>query len=116
LSPDNVPLRLALADALLASGFSEEAVAEYRTGLSMTPDHVGLKLGLARAYQADGKMSHALVVLEDLVKSPEAPGRAFVLHARLLAGIGEVQQAVEQYKRGVTKDRSAADPAFAERY
>ena len=116
LSPENVPLRLALADALLASGFSEEAVTEYRTGLSMAPNHAGLKLGLARAYQADGKMSHALVVLEDLVKAPEAPGRAFVLHARLLAGIGEVQHAVEQYKRGVAKDRTAADPDFAERY
>jgi hypothetical protein len=55
------------------------------------------------------------VVLEDLVKSPEAPARAFVLHARILAGIGEIQQAVEQYKVGVAKDRSAADPDFATR-
>jgi transitional endoplasmic reticulum ATPase len=116
LSPDNVPLRQALADALLAAGLAGEAVKEYRAALALAPESAMLKVGLARAFHADGKTSHALVVLEDLVKSPEAPGRAFVLHARLLAGVGEVQQAVEQYKRGVAKDRSAADPEFAKRF
>ena len=110
LSPDNVPLRQALADALLAAGLSAEAVTVYRAALALSPNQAALKFGLARAFHADGKSSHALVVLEDLVKSPESPGRAFVLHAKILAGIGEVQHAVEQYKTGVAKDRSAADP------
>ena len=116
LSPNNLPLRQALADALLASSLAAEAVIEYRTALTAAPGNAALKLGLARAFHADGKTSHALVVLEDVVKSPEAPGRAFVFHARLLAGVGEVQQAVEQYKRGVAKDRSAADPDFAKNF
>jgi len=111
LSPDNIPLRQALADALLAAGLSTEAVTAYRAALALAPNQPALKFGLARAFHADGKSSHALVVLEDLVKSPESPGRAFVLHAKILAGIGEIEQAVEQYKTGVAKDRSAADPA-----
>lgn len=115
LSPDNVPLRQALADALLAAGLSAEAVTAFRAALALAPNQAVLKFGLARAFHADGKSSHALVVLEDLVKSPESPGRAFVLHAKILAGIGEIQQAVEQYKTGVAKDRSAADPDFANR-
>ena len=98
LSPNNVPLRQALAEALLGTGLAAEAVIEYRAALALAAENTALKLGLARAFHADGKTSHALVVLEDLVKSPEASGQAFVLHARLLAGIGEVQQAVEQYK------------------
>ena len=116
LSPDNLPLRQALADALLGAGLAAEAVTEYRAALALGPENPALKVGLARAFHADGKTSHALVVLEDLVKSPDAPGRAFVLHARLLAGVGEVQQAIEQYKRGVARDRSAADPEFAKRF
>src|SRR5215204_1846629 len=116
LSPENLPLRQALADALLGAGLAAEAVNEYRAALALCPEGAMLKVGLARAFHADGKSSHALVVLEDLVKSPEAPARAFVLHARLLAGVGEVEQAVEQYKRGVAKDRSAADPEFAKRF
>jgi transitional endoplasmic reticulum ATPase len=116
LSPENLPLRQALADALLAAALPAEAVIEYRAALALAPNHAALKYGLARAFHADGKTSHALVVLEDLVKSPEAPGRAFILHARLLAGVGEVQLAVEQYKRGVARDRSVADPEFARRF
>lgn len=116
LSPKNLPLRQALADALLGAGFAAEAVQEFRAALALDASHPALKFGLARAFHADGKTSHALVVLEDLVKSPQSPARAFVFHARLLAGVGEVQQAIEQYKRGVEKDRSAADPEFAKRF
>jgi SpoVK/Ycf46/Vps4 family AAA+-type ATPase len=115
LSPKNLPLRQALADALLAAGLPAEATVEYKNALAAAPDNPTLKLGLARAFFADGKASHALVVVEDLTKSDDAPPRALVLHARLLAGIGEIQQAVELYKRGVAKDRSAADPEFAAR-
>lgn len=115
LSPSNLPLRQALADALLAAGLAAEATTEYRSALADAPDHHALKLGLARSFFAEGKCSQALVVIEDLVRSPQAPARAFVLHARLLAGVGEIQQAVEQYQRGVTMDRSAADPEFAAR-
>jgi transitional endoplasmic reticulum ATPase len=115
LSPQNAPLRQALADALLAAGLNPEATIEYRAALAMNPRSPQLKLGLARAFHAEGKNNEALVVLEDLVKSAEAPGRAFVLHAKLLAGVGEVQQAVNQYKLGVSKDPNAADPDFAQR-
>ena len=115
LSPANLPLRQALADALLAAGLAAEATTEYRSALAAAPENHAFKLGLARAFFAEGKNSQALVVIEDLVRSANAPARAFVLHARLLAGVGEVQQAVEQYKRGVAMDRSAADPEFAAR-
>jgi len=115
LSPRNTPLLQALADALLSAGILDEAIETYRTALALAPNQSALKFGLARAFHADGKSSHALVVLEDLVKSADAPAPAFVLHARILAGIGEIQQAVEQYKAGVAKDRYAADPDFAAR-
>jgi len=115
LSPNNTPLRRALAEALLSSGFPAEAVVEFRTALSALPDDTELKTGLARAFFADGKNSHALVVIEDVVRSAQAPARAFVLHAKLLAGIGEVENAVEQYKRGIAKDKTAGDFEFANR-
>jgi transitional endoplasmic reticulum ATPase len=116
VSPGNVPLRQALADALMGLGRFGEAETEYRAALGLAPDEAGLKLGLARAFQQQGKSNHALVVLEDLVKSREAPARAHVQYARMLAGMGEVEQAVEQYREGVGKDPGVADPAFAARY
>jgi AAA+ superfamily predicted ATPase len=115
VSPDNAPLRLALGEALLSHGFAAEAEREFRAGLARRADDAGLKLGLARAFHQQAKHSHALVIVEDLVKAPDAPARALILHARLLAGVGEVAQAVEQYKRGVAADPAAADPDFAAR-
>lgn len=115
LSPNNIPLRQHLADSLLQSGRADEAETEYREALALAPNSASLKLGLARAYFRLGKNSHALVVVEDIVKNPGAPATAFVLHARLLAGIGEVRQAIDEYRRGIEIDSSVADPEFAAR-
>lgn len=115
LSPENAPLRQAYADALLAQGLADQAETEYRSALQRHADHAGLKFGLARAFFQQGKKSHALVTLEDLCKRSDAPARAFVLHAKLLAGIGEVQQAVVEYQKGVERDAAAADTELAAR-
>ncbi|HEY5041792.1 MAG TPA: AAA family ATPase [Verrucomicrobiae bacterium] len=114
-SPNNSALRLLLADTLLNHGHGEEAEKEFREGLAQSPNSQPMKLGLARAFFQQGKHSHALVILEDLIKDPNTPPRAFLLHAKILAGIGEIQQAVSQYKRAVELDRSLADTEFAAR-
>lgn len=114
-SPRNIPLRQHLADTLLSHGRGEEAEKEYREALALSPGHVSLQLGLARSFHQQGKQSHALAPIETLVQNADAPARAFLLHARLLAGIGEVEQAVRQYRRAIELDAAVADPAFAGR-
>lgn len=114
-SPHNSALRLHFADTLLARGHAEEAEKEYREGVAQSPNSLPMKFGLARAFFQQGKQSHALVILEDLVKNPKAPARAFLLHARILAGIGEIEQAVSEYKRAVELDPAVADVEFATR-
>ncbi len=115
LAPENQALRQHVADMLLAHGRTGEAEAEYRKALAAEPDNVQLKLGLAKAFHQQSKHSHALVVLEDVVKHPKAPASALVLHARLLAGMGEIEQAVTQYRRAVELDPAVAIPEFAAR-
>ena len=114
-SPHNTALRLLLGDALLTHGHGEEAEKEFREGLAQSPASAPMKLGLARAFFQQAKQSHALVILEDLLKDPKAPPRAFMLHAKILAGIGEIQQAVSEYRRAVELDHSLADAEFAAR-
>jgi transitional endoplasmic reticulum ATPase len=114
-SPNNSALRLHFAETLLGHGHAGEAEKEFLEGLSQSPNSMPMKLGLARAFFQQGKQSHALVLLEDMVKKPGAPARAFVLHAKVLAGIGEIKQAVAEYKRAVEMDRSIADTEFATR-
>ena len=114
-SPNNIALRQLFAETLLGRGLAEEAEKEFREALGQAPNSTALKLGLAHAFHQQGKHNHALVIIEDLVKNPNAPARAFLLHARLLAGIGEIEKAVSEYRRAIELDRSLADPLFAAR-
>ena len=114
-SPHNLPLRRHLAETLLKHGLPADAEQEYRDALALAPDDVELKLGLARAFFQQGKASHALVIVEDLSKRSDAPARAHVLHAKLLAAMGNVEQAVREYRRGVAEDPASADAEFAAR-
>jgi len=115
LSPNNLALRQHLADMLLSQGRADEAEKEYREALAQAPNSLTLKLGLARAFYQQKKQNHALALVEDIVKNPGAPARAFLLHARLLAGVGEIQLAVSEYRRAVEMDSSLADSEFAGR-
>ena len=114
-SPNNSALRLHFADLLLGRGHAAEAEKEFREGVTQSPNSVPMKLGLARAFMQLGKHSQALVIVEDLVKNPNAPARTFLLHARLLAGVGEIQQAIAEYKRAIQLDSSVGDAEFAAR-
>jgi SpoVK/Ycf46/Vps4 family AAA+-type ATPase len=115
LSPDNVPLRMHLAEQLLLAGRAEEAVEEFKQALSARPDDVKLKIGLASAYYAHGKNSAAMVIVEDLAKGRDVPAKATMLYARLLLRAGDVERAVRQYKKAVEADPSVADIELASR-
>jgi transitional endoplasmic reticulum ATPase len=115
LSPDNVPLRQSLAELLLGFARYDEAEKEFRQALAVAPNHVGLKLGLVQAFLHQDKNSQALVLVEDLLKQPDTPARAYVAHAHLLLRAGDVERAVRQYREAIDQDPAAADPDLARR-
>ena len=114
-SPDNVPLRRHLAATLLGLGRTDEAEAEYKLGLQLVPNDSSLKLGLAEFYYRQNKNSQALVVVEDLLKSPSPAAAVLLLHSRLLLESGETRQAVQQYRAAVDEDPEVADLSLASR-
>jgi SpoVK/Ycf46/Vps4 family AAA+-type ATPase len=115
LSPDNIPLRQHLAETLINLGRADEAEREYRQALSIAPDNPHLKIGVARAFEQQGKSSHAMVIVEDLIKQPNCPPRAHLLYSRLLFKAGDVDRAVRQYKRATEIDPDISDPDLASR-
>ena len=115
VSPANIPLRQHLADTLFRAGRADQAEKEYRDAMALAPNNPDLKLGLARAFFQQGKNNHALALLEDMTKTSSAPPRAFLLHARLLAGVGEIEQAIAEYRRALSADPALKDDAFASR-
>jgi len=114
-SPNNIALRQHFAEMLLSHGLAEEAEKEFREGLGLAPNSLGLKFGLARSFYQQGKQNHALVIIEDLARNPGSSARVYLLHARLLAGIGEIEKAVSEYRRAVELDKSVTDTELAAR-
>src|SRR5687767_9975217 len=114
-SPDNLPLRVHLADTLAGFGRFDEAEKEYRAALSLSPQDEKVKLGLAGAFYQQGKNSAALVIVEELIKLPNPSARVHMMYSRLLLRAGDVERAVRQYKRAVDADPSAADADLAGR-
>lgn len=112
LSPENLPLRQHLASTLLGLGRLNEAEAEYREALALAPRDLRLKVSLANVYYQQEKNSHALVIVEELLKLADTPPAAYLLHVRLLIRAGDIERAVRQYKRAVDLDSSAADPTL----
>ena len=109
VSPNNIPLRIHLAQTLASFGHLEESETEYREALSIAPNDINLKLGLADVYSRQGKNSQAMVVVEDVCSKSDAPGKAFVSYAKLLLREGDVSNAVAQYKLALEKDPGVAD-------
>ncbi len=114
LSPDNLPLRLHLAQSLSELGRHAEAELELREALAANPQSAEIKLRLATNYLRQEKASQAMVIVEDLVEQRDPPAAAYVLYARLLLREGDVPGAVAQYKLGLEIDEAVADADLGE--
>ena len=109
LSPQNPPLRLMLADALLSSGFAEDAEKEYREALALWPEDEGFKDGLCRVFFRLGKHDLALALIEEMAKKPGFSSSLRVLYARLLLKTGDLGLAKAQYVEALKQDKTLAD-------
>lgn len=97
-SPDNIPLRLHLASALLQAGRLDEASAEYKVVLRTTSHH-DAKKGLAKIAFMQGDYSQCNVILEEIITPNTAEIDLLILHAKALAKEGNLASAVDIYKR-----------------
>lgn len=109
VSPDNIPLRIHLAESLAGYGRFDEAEDEFRAVLALDTDNINVKLGLASIYMQQDKTSQAVVIVEDLCHKRNTPARAYVLYAKLLLREGDVSNAVAQYKLALETDPDVAD-------
>lgn len=115
VSPDNAPLRIHLGDMLNSSARYDEAEKEFSTALTLSPGNEAAKLGLAQSCYQLGKYSQSLVIVEDLIKQPKPPARAFIIYARLLLNDGHVEKARQAYNRGVDIDPGVKDGGLYDR-
>lgn len=80
-SPDNVPLKLHLAETLFMLNRLEEAEQEYLEALAIDNNEKGL-LGLAKVYFRKEEYTTCNVILEDLLKMNPSQLEVLVLYTR----------------------------------
>jgi transitional endoplasmic reticulum ATPase len=109
LSPQNIPLRLTLAEALLNSNLMQEAEAEYKIVLEAEPQNIQAKSGLAKIYFAQQKYSTAIVILEDLIELKPNDVSLLMLLSRSLLRNDERNKAMDYYKQALQLNPSLLD-------
>ncbi len=109
LSPQNIPLRLTLAEALLNAKVFADAEIEFKTVLESQPQNLQAKSGLARIYFEQGKHSTVIVIVEDLVEARPNDVSLLMLLAKSLLRNDETGKAMEFYKRALILNPSLND-------
>ncbi len=97
-SPDNIPLRLHLASALLQLTRYEEAEREYKHILSLNPQHFRAKAGLAKTYFKREQYGTAIVILEELIELKPREIAYRIQHCKALLRSGNKSEALEAYQ------------------
>ena len=109
LSPENNPLRLLLADALIKNSQYVEAEEELKTILLKNEGHAQAKLGLAKVYFMQEKFSMSIVILEEVDEvDPLSPENLVMLSKALLRN-DESGKAIEYYKKSLLLNPSLTD-------
>lgn len=114
VSPENIPLRIHLAQTLQRYGFFDDAEQEYRQALSLQPENIDVKLGLIQLYSSQNKTGQAIVIAEAMCQKPNPPSQALIAYAKLLFRDGEVQSAVARYKQALEIDPENEDAELSE--
>lgn len=109
LSPDNAPLRLSLAEALLSSNNAAEAEAEFKLVLEKQSDNVQAKTGLARAYFELNKYSAAIVIAEELLEVKPNDVNLLIIISKSLLRNKEIAKSMEFYKRALALNPALKD-------
>ncbi|CAL1521446.1 AAA family ATPase [Chitinophaga sp. MM2321] len=97
-SPENVPLRLHLAQVLLQDYEYVQAEEQYRKVLELSPENAAAQLGLARTFYHQQKYSAAIVVLEQLEHHEPDHFDGLLLHCRILVKENSMEAARDIYQ------------------
>lgn len=109
LSPENVPLRMILAQSLLSSAQYEAAEAEFKVVLGYAPDNTAAKYGLSKACFLQGKNSLAYVILEELCRGNGVSADMHILFSKVLVKENMKEQAADQYREALLKSPLSKD-------
>ena len=108
-SPDNIHLRLILAETLQDGNQVDNAEQEFKAILARDAANTKAKTGLAKAYFGQKKYSAAIIILEELLGEGEKNSALHILLCKSFLKNNEIQKALEHYSNLLRVDPAAAD-------
>lgn len=108
-SPDNIPLKILLAEALIKGALFLEAEQLLKDVLSMEQGNLKANILLARVYFLQKKYSTALVILEELANNYGGNPEVLLLFAKALFKEGAKEEAKAIYQRALKINSSFID-------
>lgn len=96
VSPDNIPLRIQVAEMMINEKMYAEATEQFQAVLSLQYANSRATAGLAAAYYYQQKYSAAIVAFEQI--QPDLKMNDRVLYVKCLIKEGSLQQAVQEYQ------------------
>jgi transitional endoplasmic reticulum ATPase len=109
LSPDNIPLRLLLANTLLKSDQQQDAEEQFKLVLDRDAENVNAKVGLSKVYFNQEKYSTVIVILESLTENSDVDAELLILLSKALVRNKELDKAKEYYKKSLAINPSYTD-------
>ncbi len=107
-SPDNIPIRMLLAQNLLEINRLEEAEIEFNKVLEYSNDF-NAKVGLAKVYFQKKNYSICIVILEEIIENNQANLEIYILYAKALLKENSIAQAIEAYKNALALEPNYFD-------
>jgi SpoVK/Ycf46/Vps4 family AAA+-type ATPase len=113
-SPDNIPLRLMLADKYFHLNQIETSEIEYQTVLDMDKNNIRAKEGLAEIYFRRGKYSAVIVIVEELINRQKVTERMLVICAKSLVRQKSLEEAQDIYEKIINHNPDFEDKELDE--
>ncbi len=108
-SPENIPLRLHLAEMMIKEHLLNDAAEQYNEVLKRSYGNIKAKKGLASVYYRQKKYSTAVIVFEELFKEEVLSWDEMVLFVRSLVKEDSFDEAMEVYKKVLSINPSFTD-------
>ncbi len=115
-SPENIPLRLQLAEMLSQTESYEPAEEQFKTILKASPSHIKARLGLAKTSYYLKKHSTAIVILEQLLEEGQETKELLVYYSRALFEEGSFEKSGEIYQRIIDIDQNYKDDQLDDQF
>jgi predicted Zn-dependent protease len=110
--PDDPWDRLALAEVLVETGESGEAIDELRAALQRAPGDADLLASLGRAYLAAGQAMAAILPLQDALRAAPGMTRPWFDLGRAYEDLGRPSDALRAYQDFTARVPAPGDPLY----